>query len=112
MVIAKWFAGSWTWYALEGSPVPDNELDPEFCESVDEFEFYGIVDGIFAETGSFLLSQLRATVPVARDIESGRVLRLPIERDIYWKPVPVKELRFSGQLTSGFSSIVTEEESP
>lgn len=51
----------------------------------EEFEFFGIVDsGDFKEYGYFVLSEL----------EIGRgSLGLPIERDLYFKPCKVSEVR-------------------
>lgn len=64
-------AGSWTWYACEGSPEGE------------DYMFFGLVDGQFKELGYFSLSEL----------ENARgPLGLPIERDLYWKPKTLEEI--------------------
>ena len=61
---------NWTWYATE--------FDPE------SGLFFGLVQGFEEELGSFSLAEL----------ESARgPLGLPIERDLYFKPQPLSELR-------------------
>jgi hypothetical protein len=73
--VCKFFTpdAGWTWYALEFDPV--------------EGLFFGIVDGLEAEWGYFSLEEL----------ESIRgPLRLPVERDLYFKPTPVAELGLYG----------------
>ena len=73
MVICKFFfpAFHWTWYAIE--------FDGQDI-------FYGFVDGEFAEIGYFSLSELKATKDK---------LGLSIERDRYFKPCRLSELRTS-----------------
>lgn len=61
---------NWTWYA--------SEYDPE------EWIFFGIVVGHEREIGYFCLDELAA-------IRGPGGLR--IERDLYWKPRPLKECR-------------------
>jgi hypothetical protein len=61
---------SWTWYATEGSPEGD------------DFIFFGYVIGFEREWGYFLLSELT---------ESRGPMGLPIERDLYFKPVPFSQ---------------------
>ncbi len=68
---------SWTWYVLEGSPVL-NENGVEI-----DFEFFGLVDGFEKELGYFRLSDLKSF--------RGK-LGLPIERDLYFSPKPLKEI--------------------
>ena len=58
----------WTWYA--------SEFDGRDV-------FFGFVDGDFPELGYFSLSELR--------LVRGR-LGLPVERDRYFKPTPLREL--------------------
>ena len=69
---------SWTWYAVEGGPVLDeegNEVD---------YELFGLVYGLEKEIGYFCLSEL----------ESVRgPLGLPIERDLYFTPRPLCECK-------------------
>ena len=73
MVICKFFFPSfgWTWYGIEfdGKDI-----------------FYGFVDGDFPELGYFSLVELKNT----RD-----KLGLSIERDLYFKPCRLSELRAS-----------------
>lgn len=75
----KYFAPdfSWTWYVLEGSPVLDeNEIEIDY-------EFFGLVDGFEKELGYFRLSDLKSF--------RGK-LGLPVERDLYFAPKPLKEI--------------------
>jgi len=68
---AKFFhpASSWTWYATE--------YDPE------SRVFFGLVIGFETELGYFSLDEL----------ESVRVRGLGIERDLYFKPTTLGEIR-------------------
>jgi hypothetical protein len=59
---------NWTWYA--------SEFDGQDT-------FFGLVVGFEVEYGYFSLSELTA---------ARGVLGLPIERDLYFKPTPLKEL--------------------
>jgi len=82
VIYCKFFTpdSSWTWYVTEGSPIKD-----ESGKEID-FEFYGLVDGFEQEYGYFNLSELeRVTGPMG----------LHIERDIWWKPMTVREIRRS-----------------
>jgi len=75
--------GSWTWYASEGSPVDEDGYYDTDKEKVD-FIFFGLVDGLELEFGYFSLSEL----------ESVRSqLGLPIERDLYFEPATLRELK-------------------
>ena len=79
MCVAKFFTpdANWTWYVIEGSPSLDddgNEID---------FTFFGVVDGIEMEMGYFSLKELQSV--------RGN-LGLPIERDLYWQPKPLKTI--------------------
>jgi len=71
MIICKFFfpAWSWTWYAIE--------FDGQDL-------FFGFVDGDFPELGYFSLKELT---------EHRDRLGLPIERDRYFKPCRLSELR-------------------
>jgi hypothetical protein len=71
MVICKFFYpdASWTWYAVE--------YDGEDL-------FFGLVDGFEVELGYFSRSELEAN--------RGK-LGLPIERDMYFEPCRLSELR-------------------
>jgi hypothetical protein len=79
VVYIKYFCPdfSWTWYVLEGQPVLD-----EAGAEVD-FEFFGLVDGFEKELGYFRLSELQSF--------RGK-LGLPMERDLYFTPKPLKEI--------------------
>jgi hypothetical protein len=68
MVYAKYFCGSWTWYATE--------FDGEDT-------FFGLVIGQETELGYFSLSELETTTGP---------MGLPIERDLYWKPTPLEKI--------------------
>jgi len=74
--LVKFFTpdSNWTWYASEGQPVIDENGDEV------DYEFFGLVEGHYPELGYFLLS----------DLEKG--WGLPIERDLYFQPTPLKEL--------------------
>jgi hypothetical protein len=60
---------TWTWYAFE-------------CDRVDIL--YGLVMGVEQELGSFLLSEVG---------QARGPLRLPLERDIHFKPTRLSEVR-------------------
>jgi Protein of unknown function (DUF2958) len=71
LVICKFFYPdfSWTWYAIE-------------FDGKDTF--FGYVTGFEGELGNFSLSEL----------EEGRgSLGLPIERDLYFEPKPLSEVK-------------------
>lgn len=71
MVICKFFYPdfSWTWFV---------------CEYDGKDIFFGFVDGDFPELGYFSLKELTST--------RGK-LGCPIERDLYFKPCRLSELR-------------------
>jgi hypothetical protein len=72
-----------TLYASEGSPVDEDGYFDTEKEKVD-FVFYGLMVGQEIERGYFSLSQL----------ESVRgSLGLPIERDLYFEPKTLRELK-------------------
>ena len=75
--------GAWTWYASEGSPVDENGYFDTDKEKVD-FLFFGLVDGLELELGYFALSELESV--------RGQ-LGLPIERDLYFEPKSLRELK-------------------
>jgi hypothetical protein len=85
IVVAKFFTpdSSWTWYAIEGSPVDeDGYYDTDKPKT--DFCFFGLVSGIEAELGYFSLSEL----------ESVRGLfGLPVERDLYFEPVRLSKVK-------------------
>jgi hypothetical protein len=72
VIHVKYFTpdSNWTWYAME--------YDPETRT------FFGLVDGHDRELGYFFLDELQtATGPFG----------LNIERDLYWTPKPLKEVK-------------------
>jgi hypothetical protein len=74
VVVCKFFdpTSGWTWYVIEGG------------EDEGEFLFWGLVVGHEDEFGYFTLGELTAT--------RGR-RGLPIERDLYFSPCKLSELR-------------------
>ena len=71
LVLAKYFLpySHWTWYTIE-------------FDGADLF--FGYVAGDYPELGDFRLSELA-------DIRDR--FGLPIERDLYWDPVPLSEVK-------------------
>lgn len=73
----------WTWYASEGSYVDEDGYYDTDKPKVD-YIMFGLVSGLEVEYGYFSL----------RELESVRgQLGLPIERDLYFEPKPLHELR-------------------
>ena len=73
-VVCKFFTpdANWTWYVLEGQEQADGNVI-----------FFGWVVGLEKELGFFTL----------RELESVRgPLGLPIERDLHFKPRPLREV--------------------
>jgi hypothetical protein len=72
-VHAKFFTpdSNWTWFVTEGEP------------DEDDFRFFGFVCGHEEEWGYFVLSELKAV---------RGALRLPVERDLYFKTGPFSEV--------------------
>ncbi len=89
MVICKFFdpVGSWTWYAIEGSPVDEHGYFDTENEKVD-FLFFGLVIGFEPELGYFSLQEL---VHAKHGCTGLRAL--PIERDIYFTPCRLSEIK-------------------
>ena len=85
MVICKFFTpdAGWSWYAIEGSPVDDNGLCDTNKEKVG-FLFFGLVCGLDVELGYFLLAELETF--------RGK-FGLPIERDLYFQPTRLSEVK-------------------
>lgn len=85
MVVLKFFTpdGNWTWYITEGSPVDADGYFDTDKPKVD-WMFFGLVDGFEQELGYVSLSELQSV--------RGR-LGLPVERDMYWTPVSLAEVR-------------------
>jgi len=73
----------WTWYASEGSPVDENGYFDTDKEKID-FLFFGLVSGFEVEFGYFSLSELES---------AHGSLGLPIERDLYFEPKSLRELK-------------------
>lgn len=74
VAICKFFLQGFTWYVLEAQ------------KNGNDYEFFGIVDGLDKEYGYFTLSQLQSL--------RGR-WGLTVERDMYFKPTKVKDIRFN-----------------
>lgn len=74
VAICKFFLQGFTWYVLEAQ------------KNGNDYEFFGIVDGLEKEYGYFTLSQLQSL--------RGR-WGLTVERDMYFKPTQVKDIRFN-----------------
>ena len=89
MVVCKFFdpTGSWTWYAIEGSPVDDNGCYDTDKLKVD-FIFFGLVIGFESELGYFSLKELTKAKQGLRGIQA-----LPIERDLYFKPCRLSKIK-------------------
>ena len=70
IAFVKYFTpdSNWTWYGTE--------FDGEDT-------FFGLVDGHVKELGYFSLAELE---------EVKGPMGLPIERDLYWKPIPLDEI--------------------
>ena len=88
VVVAKWFdpCGSWTWYATEASAqLPNGDLVPLADAPPDaDVLCFGWVDGTEPELGYFSLAELAGV--------KGR-FGLGIERDLYWRPRPLSQVR-------------------
>lgn len=78
-VYCKFFdpTSNWTWYVLEGEETEN-----------DDFLFFGYVVGFDAELGYFTLSQLESTKNGITEVRS-----LPIERDLYFTPCKLSEVK-------------------
>ena len=74
LVLVKFFTpwAKWTWYALEFDG---------------EDQFFGLIDGAEAELGYFALSELSGI---------KGPLGLHVERDRFWKPTPLSQVRLNG----------------
>lgn len=71
-VLAKFFCCSFTWYVLEAEK-----------QSNGDYLFFGLVDGLYGlEYGYFTLSEIA---------HAHRIW--PTERDMYFKPVKVSEIK-------------------
>ncbi len=95
MVVCKFFdpAGSWTWYAIEGSPVDEDGFYDTDKEKVD-FLFFGFVVGFEPEMGYFTLAQLETAKQGLTGLKA-----LPIERDLYFTPCKLSEIKAKHGIT-------------
>lgn len=73
-IYARFFTpdSSWTWYVMEGQ------------EDEDDFTLFGYVKGHCLELGYFSLNELQSV---------RGPMRLPIERDLHFKPAPWSEVK-------------------
>jgi len=85
LAVVKFFTpdAGLTWYASEGSEVDEDGYYDTDREKVD-FIFYGLIAGHEIERGYFSLSQLEGV---------RGSLGLPVERDLYFEPKPLRELK-------------------
>jgi len=93
MVVVKFFTpdANWTWYVTEASAITEEgdqiPLDGAYPfkdgGKVVDVLFFGLVDGMERELGYFSLSELSSV---------RGSLGLPIERDLYWDPKPLREV--------------------
>src|SRR5215467_3041660 len=89
LVVCKFFdpVGSWTWYATEGSPVDEDGYYDTGKAKVD-YLFFGLVVGFETELGYFSLTELQTAKEGLRGLRA-----LPIERDVYFTPTRLSEVR-------------------
>ena len=74
---------SWVWYASEGSDVDEDGYYDTDKDKID-FIFFGLVAGLEIELGYFSLAELE---------QVHGPLGLPVERDLYFTPKTLRELR-------------------
>src|SRR5258706_11250248 len=74
---------SWVWYASEGSDVDEDGYYDTDKEKID-FVFFGLVAGLENELGYFSLAELE---------QIRGPMGLPIERDLYFSPRTLRELK-------------------
>lgn len=79
VAVVKFFdpCGSWTWYAVEGSPEDG------------DFVFFGYVKGFENEWGNFSLAELQSV---------KGPLGIGIERDLHFSPTPMRDI-LSGKVS-------------
>jgi hypothetical protein len=89
LVVCKFFdpTGVFTWYAIEGSPV-DAGGDYDTDKPKVDFIFFGLVIGFEPELGYFSLKEL---IEAKQDLRGFQAL--PIERDLYFKPCRLSEIK-------------------
>lgn len=75
MILVKFFTpdSCWTWWACSASQ----------DEKSGDVQFFGLVEGFEKELGYFWLSELESI---------KGPFGLPVERDLYWNPVPLSTL--------------------
>jgi len=85
IVYAKFFTpdSNYTWYITEGGPAYESDEDKRARNSYD-YHFFGLVIGQCPELGYSSLSELEGV--------RGK-LGLPIERDLYWTPKTLGEVK-------------------
>ena len=74
---------SWVWYASEGSEVDEDGYYDTDKAKID-YIFFGLVAGLEIEAGYFSLAELE---------QVRGPLGLPIERDLYFTPKSLRELK-------------------
>ncbi|SRR5258708_4422835 len=74
---------SWVWYASEGSDVDEDGYYDTDKDKID-FIFFGLVAGLEIELGYFSLAELE---------QVRGPMNLPIERDLYFTPKTLGELK-------------------
>ena len=89
VVHVKFFdpCGSWTWLAYEGGWCDGDGKyvgTQEEAGSNGDYLFFGLVQGFEVELGYFSLKELSSV--------RGK-MGLPLERDLYFKPVPLSQVR-------------------
>jgi len=72
IALVKYFLGGFTWWASEYEPRPDEHIG----------DFFGVVDGLCKEMGSFNLKEMR-------DVRLKNIW--PVERDFHFTPKPLGE---------------------
>ncbi len=82
MVVCKFFdpTGSWSWYVIKGE-------EKEYDYGAD-FLFFGFVVGFEPEMGYFTLAQLETAKQGLTGLKA-----LPIERDLYFTPCRLSEVK-------------------
>jgi hypothetical protein len=88
-VVCKFFdpVGSWTWYAIEGSPVDEDGYFDTDKLKVD-FLLFGFVVGFEPELGYFSLKELETAKQGLTGIKA-----LPIEWDISFTPCRLSDIK-------------------
>jgi hypothetical protein len=79
MVYIKYFdpTGSWSWFVMEGDK-----------REGEDYLFFGFVNGDYPELGYFTLNELQHAKDGLRGMQA-----LPIERDLYFTPCRLSEIK-------------------